>query len=255
LLLACPLASGDTEIIAENLHEKPYVEMTLDWLRKLDISFEQNGLDWFRIPGRQKYQAFQRSIPADFSSATFVACAAAVTGSEILIKGLDFSDHQGDKEIFNFLMNMGAQIRHVQEGVIVKGGDLRGIDIDMNNTPDALPVFAVTGCFAKGTTRLLNVAQARYKECDRISAVAAELSKMGAAIEELADGLIIHHSALKGCEVHGYHDHRMVMALTVAGMIAEGETFVDTAESINITYPGYMEDMKAIGARMEIAEN
>jgi 3-phosphoshikimate 1-carboxyvinyltransferase len=255
LLLACPLASGDTEIVAENLHEKPYVEMTLDWLRKLNISFEQNGLDWFRIPGGQKYQAFQRSIPADFSSATFVACAAAVTGSEILIKGLDFSDHQGDKEIFNFLLNMGAQIRHVQEGVVVKGGELRGTDIDMNNTPDALPVFAVVGCCAKGTTRLLNVAQARYKECDRISAVAAELSKMGAEIEELKDGLIIHQSKLKGCEVHGYHDHRMVMALSVAGMMAEGETFVDTAESIRITYPGYLEDMKAIGARMEIPEN
>ncbi len=255
LLLACPLASGNTEIVAENLHERPYVEMTLDWLKRLNISFEQNGLDRFRIPGGQKYQAFQRSIPADFSSATFVACAAAVTGSEILIKGLDFSDHQGDKEIFNFLMNMGAQIEHVPDGVIVKGGDLMGTDIDMNNTPDALPVFAVAGCYAKGTTRLLNVDQARYKECDRISAAATELSKMGADIEEMKDGLIIHQSTLKGCEVHGYHDHRMVMALSVAGMIAEGETFVDTAESIRITYPGYLEDMKAIGARMEIPEN
>jgi 3-phosphoshikimate 1-carboxyvinyltransferase len=163
VLLACPLSSGDTEIVVENLHERPYVEMTLDWLRNLSINFEQNGLDWFRIPGGQKYRAFRKSIPADFSSATFAACAAAITGSEILIKGLDFSDHQGDKEIFTFLQDMGAQINHIPEGVIVKGGNLMGIDIDMNNTPDALPAFAVVGCLAGGTTRLLNVAQARLK--------------------------------------------------------------------------------------------
>ncbi len=255
LLLASPLAVGDIEIAVENLHEKPYVEMTLDWLRKLNIHFEQDGLEWFRIYGGQRYKAFRKSIPADFSSATFAACAAAITGSEILIKGLDFSDHQGDKEIFNFLQQMGVQIQHVPEGVIIKGGNLRGIDIDMNSTPDALPAFAVVGCLAAGTTRLLNVAQARLKECDRISAIATELSKMGAKIEELKDGLVIHRSILKGCEVHGYHDHRMVMALSVAGMVSEGDTTVDTAESSRITYPGYVEDMKAIGAKMEILDN
>ena len=255
LLLASPLASGDTEIVVENLHEKPYVEMTLDWLRKLNIHFEQNGLDWFRIYGGQKYEGFSKSIPADFSSATFAACAAAITGSEILIQGLDFSDHQGDKKIFTFLQEMGTQIKHVPEGVIIKGGDLRGIDIDMNSTPDALPAFAVVGCFAGGTTRLLNVAQARFKECDRISAITTELSKMGARIEELQDALIIHQSTLKGCDVHGYHDHRMVMALSVAGLMAEGDTIVDTAESIHITYPGFVEDMKDISARIEIMDN
>jgi len=255
LLLATPLASGDTEIVVENLHEKPYVEMTLDWLRKLNIQFERDGLDWFRIYGGQKYKAFRKGIPSDFSSATFSACAAAITGSEILIRGLDFSDHQGDKEIFVFLEKMGAVIKHVPEGLIIKGGDLRGIDIDMNNTPDALPAFAVVGCFAGGTTKLLNVAQARLKECDRINAITTELSKMGARVEELRDGLIVHQSILKGCEVHGYQDHRMVMALSVAGMMAEGDTIVDTAESIHITYPGFVEDMKEIGARIEIMDN
>ncbi len=255
LLIACPLASHDTEIMVENLHERPYVEITLDWLRKLNIRFEQKGLDWFYIPGGQIYKAFKRSIPADFSSSTFAACAAAITGSEVLIKGLDFADHQGDKEIFTFLQKMGAKITHTPEGVIVNSNELRGIDIDMNNTPDALPALAVTGCFAKGTTRLLNVAQARLKECDRINGIATELSKMGANIEELQDGLVIHESDLHGTEVHGYDDHRMVMALSIAGMAASGETFVDTAEAIRITYPTYVEDMKAIGANMESVAN
>ena len=251
LLIACPLARNDSEITVINLHEKPYVEITLDWLRKLNIKFEQKGLDWFYIPGGQKYLAFNRNIPADFSSATFAACAAAITGSEILIKGLDFSDHQGDKDIFRYLEQMGSKITHTPEGVVVKGKRLKGIDIDMNNTPDALPTLAVTGCFAEGTTRLLNVAQARLKECDRISGIATELKKMGADIEELKDGLVIHKSKLHGTEVHGYDDHRMVMALSVAGLAANGDTIVDTAESIRVTYPSFIEDMKALGAKLE----
>jgi 3-phosphoshikimate 1-carboxyvinyltransferase len=131
---------------------------------------------------------------------------------------------------------------------------LKGIDIDMNDTPDALPALAVTGCFASGTTRLLNVAQARLKECDRIAASTRELSKMGASIEELKDGMIIHHSKLVGTAVHGYEDHRMVMALALAGLAAEGETIVDTAEAVDVTYPTFTEDMKRIGANIVTSE-
>jgi 3-phosphoshikimate 1-carboxyvinyltransferase len=254
LLFTAPLAKRDTEIVVENLHEKPYVEITLDWLRKQNIKFEQEGLEWFKVKGNQKYTAFDSEIPADFSSATFALCAAAITGSEVLIKGLDFKDHQGDKEVFNFLKQMGAVIEPKSNGVLVKGGELRGIDIDMNNTPDALPALAVTACFAKGKTRLLNVAQARLKECDRIKAATTELSKMGAKITELEDGMIIEQSDLKGAQVHGYNDHRMVMALTIAGMAAKGETIVDTAESVKITYPSFYTDMESLGAKLKSKE-
>lgn len=254
LLIASPLAPGDTEIFADNLNERPYVEITLDWLRRLGIRFEQKELDWFRVFGGQHYPAFERYLPADFSSATFPLCAAAITGSEILIRGLDFDDHQGDKAVFDYLERMGAQMKTTPEGIWVKAATLKGIDIDMNNTPDALPAMAVTACFAEGTTRLLNVPQARLKECDRIAAATTELKKMGAQVEELADGMIIHHSRLKGTEVHGYDDHRMVMALAIAGLAAEGETVVDTAESASVTYPTFVEDMRTLGACFEITE-
>ena len=251
LLFSAPLAKADTEIIVENLHEKPYVEITLDWLRSQNIQFEQKGLDWFRIKGNQEYKAFDRPIPADFSSATFALCAAAITQSEILIRGLDFDDHQGDKKIFDILKKMGMKITHQKEGVLVSGKVLKGMDIDMNDTPDALPAVAVAGCFASGTTRLLNVEQARLKECDRISAITKELKKMGAKIKELKDGLVIEQSELHGAKVHGYHDHRMVMALAVAGLAAEGETIIDTAESISVTYPGFIDDFSALGAKLK----
>jgi len=254
LLIACPLAPEDTEITVENLNERPYVEITLDWLRKSGIRFEQKGLDWFRIFGGQHYNSFERSIPADFSSATFPLCAAAITGSEILIRGLDFDDHQGDKAVFGYMQKMGVALKHTADGVVVRGGKLKGIDVDMNDTPDALPAMAVAACFAEGTTRLLNVPQARLKECDRIAASAKELQKMGADIEELEDGLVVHQSRLTGCEVHGYDDHRMVMALSIAGMAAEGQTKVDTAESASVTYPTFIRDMTRLGAFMELSD-
>lgn len=252
LLIACPLAPYDSEIYVDNLNERPYVEITLDWLRRMGIRFEQKDLDWFRIFGGQQYYAFERQIPADFSSGTFPLCAAAITSSEVLIRGLDFSDHQGDKAVFSYFEQMGVRLKHTPEGVLVRGGPLQGIDIDINNTPDALPAMAVAACFAQGTTRLLNVPQARLKECDRIAASAAELRKMGADVEELEDGLVIHHSRLTGTNVHGYDDHRMVMALSIAGMAAGGKTTVDTAESVGVTYPSFVEDMKKLGARLEI---
>lgn len=254
LLLSAPLARADTEIIVENLHEKPYVEITLDWLHRQQIRFEQIGLDWFKIYGNQKYKAFDRQIPADFSSATFALCAAAITQSEILIKGLDFNDHQGDKKVFEFLEKMGMEMVHEKAGIRVTGKPLNGIEIDMNDTPDALPALAVVGCFASGTTRLVNVEQARLKECDRISAITTELKKMGADIEELTDGLVVKYSNLRGAEVHGYDDHRMVMALSLAGMGAGGETIVDAAKSVDVTYPNFVSDFVSLGAQLNMIE-
>jgi 3-phosphoshikimate 1-carboxyvinyltransferase len=251
LLIAAPLAPYDTEIIVEELNEQPYVELTLDWLNKQGIQYEKKGLEWFRIKGGQRYKSFDMPIPADFSTATFHACAAAVTQSEILIKGLDFTDSQGDKVIFEHLKHMGMKFEHKPEGLLAKGCELQGIDIDMNATPDALPAMAVIGCFAKGTTRLLNVPQARLKECDRIKAAATELTKMGALVEELPEGLIIRQSELHGARVHGYDDHRMVMSLAIAGMAATGNTIVDTAESANVTYPAFVFDMQVLGAQLK----
>ena len=110
------------------------------------------------------------------------------------------------------------------------------------------------GCCAKGETVLKNVAQARIKETDRIKVMAAELAKMGAEIEERQDGLVIRKSELKGSGVSGHHDHRVVMALSLAGMVARGETTIDSAESVDITFTGYVEKMRQLGAQMELID-
>ncbi|MFA6294682.1 MAG: 3-phosphoshikimate 1-carboxyvinyltransferase, partial [Victivallales bacterium] len=187
VLLAVPLIEGDTEISVFNLNEKPYVEITLDWLDKQNIKYEYSkDLLSFKFKGGQSYKPFELTVPADFSTATFPLVAAAVTGGEVVIRNLDFKDRQGDKEVFSYLEKMGMSIKRGFEKTIVRSsGKLNGVDIDLNSTPDALPAMAVAACFASGTTRLLNVPQARIKETDRIACMTCELRKMGAEIEEL----------------------------------------------------------------------
>ncbi len=161
-------------------------------------------------------------------------------------------DPQGDKEVINILRRMGATIETTGDSVIVTGGRLKGIEVDMNSIPDAVPMLAVCACFADGTTVLSNVPQARQKETDRIAVMASELGKLGAYVKELPDGLIIQGTGLKGGHVHGYGDHRVVMALTVAGYAVDGSVYVDTAEAADVTFPGFWDSMRSIGAEIDI---
>ena len=252
LLLCAPLAAGDTEIEVTLLNEPGYVQMTLDWLDKQNIEYENQEFKKFRIKGGQSYKAFDTTICADFSSATFFLCAAALSGDQVTLKGLDFADSQPDKAVVDYLKQMGADIKIESDSVIVKAAPLKGTEIDMNATPDALPAMAVTAAFAQGETRLVNVPQARSKETDRISAMTRELKKLGADVEELPDGLIIRQSELKPVNLHGWADHRIVMGLSLAAMAIDGRCSIDTAEAMNVTFPNYVELMKSLGAKMEI---
>jgi 3-phosphoshikimate 1-carboxyvinyltransferase len=164
------------------------------------------------------------------------------------------NDVQGDKAVVDYLKQMGANIEIGDDGIRVRPGQLTGCVIDMNATPDALPMMAVVGCFAQGKTELVNVPQARLKETDRITVMAAELAKMGAKIEERPDGLIIEQSDLRGTAVCGHDDHRVVMSLAVAGTAIEGETIIDTAEAVGVTFPTFVDCMTGLGADLKSAD-
>ncbi|MFH1742843.1 MAG: 3-phosphoshikimate 1-carboxyvinyltransferase [bacterium] len=250
LLINCPCAEQSSTIHVPLLHEKPYVEMTLWWLKRRGIRVERQGFEHFEIPGNQYYDAFSQAIPADFSSATFFLVAAAVTGSRLTLYGLDMSDTQGDKAVVKMLEEMGAEVTIREDSISIEGRGLRGATFDLNATPDALPAMAVAGACAEGETHLVNVPQARLKETDRIRVMHEELSKMGVKVEELADGLVVRGGELRGARVDGHHDHRVVMALSVAGMVAKGSTEIETAEAAAVTFPTYIDLMQSLGARM-----
>lgn len=251
LLINTPLADGDTEIDVPLLNEKPYVYITLDWLDRGGITLERDELRRFRVPGGQLYKPLDIRVPADFSSATFFLAAGALGQNEILVRGLDMNDTQGDKAVVDYLRQMGADLTVTDEGIRVRPGDLRGCELDLNATPDALPMMAVVSCFAKGTTMLTNVPQARLKETDRIAVMCEELTKLGARISEKPDGLVIEQSELRGAAVEGHDDHRVVMSLAVAGSAITGETRISTAEAMKVTYPTFVDSMRALGGHLE----
>jgi 3-phosphoshikimate 1-carboxyvinyltransferase len=266
LLLCTPLAAKDTDIDVTILNEPDYVQMTLDWLDKQNIEYENQNMRKFHIKGNQNYKAFEQTIPADFSSATFFLCGAALLADEVTLLGLDFNDSQPDKAVVDYLKAMGANIKIEPDSVTIKAAPLKGSDIDMNRTPDALPAMAVTAAFAQGQTRLVNVPQARSKETDRIKCMAEELKKLEVDVEELPNGLIIRGSEPRlksgakhlaprftgGLLLNGRSDHRIVMALSLAGLALDGKCIIDSAEAMKVTFPDYMMLMKSLGANMEL---
>ncbi len=252
LLISTPLADGHSEIEVTVLNEAPYVEMTLDWVRRQGIALEQEGLRRFHVPGGQRYRPVERTIPADFSSATFFVGAGALGENDVVLRGLDMDDTQGDKAVLELVREMGAEVKVTARAVRVRARELVGRDFDLNATPDALPTLAVLGCFARGRTRLLNCPQARVKETDRIAVMAQELGRLGARVEELEDGLVVHESRLRGAEVDGHGDHRVVMALAVAGCSIPGRTVVLGAEAAAVTFPGFVECLRGLGANLRL---
>jgi 3-phosphoshikimate 1-carboxyvinyltransferase len=258
LLLAAPLASAGTltEIQVSLLNEKPYITMTLGYLKAQGVPFEAAAdYSWFRIPGGASYGPQNGPIPGDFSSAAFPACAALVSGGKVSLLGLDPEDSQGDKAFFAFLQRMGCGVRWTAlpgEGGaaqwrldLSREGPLLGGEFDLNDTPDLLPVMAVLGAYAQGETALMNAAHARIKETDRIAVMAAELGKLGVHVEERPDGLRIRGPG--GPPPGGFPvflesrgDHRVAMALASAALGAAGPVEIGEAECAAVTYPDFL---------------
>ena len=256
LLLSLPLAPADSIVSVKNLHERPYVEMTLHYLDFCGISYSHKKIkntDTYRIKGRQKYSGFKKKISGDFSSASCFITAGCLVKGKVVLEGLDMDSSQGDKKLIEILKKMGADIKIIKtkKQVIVNGGKkLTGMSIDASGIPDLVPALAVIGTRAKGRTKIYNVAQARLKETDRIRSMSLGLRLMGAKIQEHKDGITVYQSVLNGSKIKGFNDHRTVMAFTVAGMIAEGITTISDAEAVNKTFPKFYQSIKALGANI-----
>jgi len=251
ILIGSLLAEEDTEIKVVNAGEKPWVGMTLHWFDMLDLKYTNKNYEHYNVPAKQKIKPFRKNVPADFSSAAFPLAAAIITpNSKLELLGLDMTDCQGDKELVNILIKMGAKIEIKKESIIANSSALKGIEIDVNDFIDTVPILAVIGCFAEGKTIIKNAEIAKHKESNRLSAMESELRKMGANIKQTNDGLIIEKSKLKGAVVESYNDHRIAMALAIAGLIAEGTTIVNNTGCIAKTFDNFSEIMRRTGAKI-----
>jgi 3-phosphoshikimate 1-carboxyvinyltransferase len=252
LLLACPLATADTHISIPLLNERPYVHLTRSWLDQQNIMYKTDlEMSQFSIQGNQQYHAFSSTIAGDYSSASFFICAPAVAGGSVTIEGLDPDDPQGDRKVLQIVKRMGCTVSwDAHDAVTISSpgkGKLTCGSFDLNAIPDALPILAVTACFAQGTTTLGNVPQARIKETDRIAVMHENLSRCGVQVEEREDALIIHgNGTLQGGTCHGYDDHRVIMAMAIASLGCSTSLTITGIDAVGVTFPTFFTLLKTI---------
>lgn len=253
LLIAAAFAPQPSVIEVTNPGEKPWIDLTLDWLQRLGIAYQREGYTKYSLMGNAAYAGFDYTVPGDFSSCAFPLVAAIITDSELQLNNLDMQDSQGDKALISVLQKMGADIvispeqktLHIRSGAILKGQT-----IDVNEYIDALPILAVLACFARGATTLTGAAIARKKESDRIAAMTQALRAMGASIDELEDGMRIYPKPLIGAQVPSFYDHRIAMAVAIAGLAAKGETVIEEVACVSKSYPDFLSSMQKIQADM-----
>lgn len=253
LLFALPILEGDSEIVlTTELQSKPYVDMTIKVISDYGVHIEETPNGYF-IKGNQAYQKRDYVVEGDWSQAAFFLAAGAING-DITLKGLDINGTQGDKEIVNILKHFGADIEVSQNTIHVKKSNLNGIKINVSDIPDTVPSLAIVASFANGTTIIEGAERLRYKESDRLESVVSNLKKMGVDVKEKPDGMIIKGGNVKGAELDGYKDHRIVMAFSVAALCAKGETVIKDAESIAKTYPQFFEDYNLLGGKANVID-
>lgn len=254
LLFIAPLAKNNVEIcLTTPLESKPYVQLTLEILKKHGINIEVLGNhEKYLVEGNQQYKPFNYTVPGDFSSASFLMAAAILTGSNIKIYGLDcLTPNQPDMQILSILKNMGVKIKIKKDFVEIFGGEISGIDLDAKDIPDLVPVCVVLACYAKGKTTIKNIRRLRIKESDRVKTIMVELKKMGAKIKKFENMFQIEGlNKLKGATINPHNDHRIAMACTVAALKAEGKTTILNAECVNKSYPNFYKDLQQIGVNL-----
>ena len=223
ILLSAPYFKNDTCIhIQGDLTSKSYADITLDIMKTFGVHVDNESYQRFKVKAGDRYKAQTYRVESDWSSASYFLAAGAVTGGEVTLTDINPHSVQGDAQFTSVLEKMGCLVEKKSYSLHIKGNPLRGISINMNNMPDAVQTLAVTALFAEGETVIQGIGNLRIKETDRISALANELSRLGAEVETGEDFLIIRPGDYKGAEIETYNDHRMAMSFAVAGLKIPG---------------------------------
>jgi 3-phosphoshikimate 1-carboxyvinyltransferase len=259
LLMAGAVTDEGVDVALETeLKSAPYVDITLELLAEYGVDAEATA-EGFSVAGGQSYAPAggEYEVPGDFSSISYLLAAGAVAaadGDTVVVEGARPSA-QGDAAIVDVVRDMGAAVDWDRDAgeLTVSRAALSGTTVDVGDTPDLLPTIAALGAVADGDTVIENCEHVRYKETDRVRAMAEELGKMGASVTEEEDRLTIHgdETDLAGATVDGRHDHRIVMSLAVAGLVADGETTVTGAEHVDVSFPNFFETLDSLGASVQ----
>jgi 3-phosphoshikimate 1-carboxyvinyltransferase len=250
LLLIAPLAEGGMQIrLTTPLESKPYVMMTLECLENFGIEIETSpDLREFNT-APQAYQPARYLVEGDWSSASYFLALGALSGP-VTVTNLNPESLQGDRVLLNLLKGMGAKVDIDKNTVTVRKSGLNGLKADLSNCIDLLPTMAVLGAVAKGVSEFTGIERARIKESNRVLAVREGLEKMGVAVRETRDRLIVTGTTPKGAIIDPKNDHRIAMAFGVLGTVT-GETVISDAECVAKTYPEFWEALRSIGGKVK----
>ncbi|AEX21444.1 MULTISPECIES: 3-phosphoshikimate 1-carboxyvinyltransferase [Vibrio] len=247
-LMSAPLAEGEVRINIEgDLVSKPYIDITLHIMKQFGVNVINNDYQEFVIPAGQHYVApGDFLVEGDASSASYFLAAAAIKGGEVKVTGIGKNSIQGDIQFADALEKMGAEIEWGDDYVIARAGKLKGIDMDYNHIPDAAMTIATTALFAEGTTAIRNVYNWRVKETDRLSAMATELRKVGAEVEEGEDYIIVKPvPQLKHAAIDTYDDHRMAMCFSLVAL-SDTPVTINDPKCTSKTFPDYFDKLKSL---------
>jgi len=249
LLMVAPLLEGDTLIKVDGeLVSKPYIDITLDTMAKFGVTVANQDYQSFSITGGQTYQSPGAiMVEGDASSASYFLAAAAIGGGPVKVHGIGSASIQGDAKFAEVLAQMGAEVTYSDMWIEVKGaGTLKGIDVDLNHIPDAAMTIAAAALFAEGPTRIRNIYNWRVKETDRLAAMATELRKVGATVEEGEDYIVIEPPPqLQAAAIDTYNDHRMAMCFSLASFGA-GQIVINDPKCTSKTFPTYFDEFARI---------
>lgn len=254
LLLALPILESDSEIVLTSpLESVGYIAMTIRTMKQFGVNIQATEKGW-HIKGGQSYKTCDYTTDGDWSQAAFFMVLGAVSG-KVTVKGVAKDSTQGDKKCTEILARFGAKVTQLDNEVTVEKGKLKAITIDASQIPDLVPVLSVCAAFAEGTTKIINAERLRIKECDRLKATAELLNNLGGKVKELSDGLeITGVSSLKGGNVNGYNDHRIVMSAAVCAARSDEDITATFAMSINKSYPDFYIDYNSIGGKANVLD-
>ncbi len=246
LLLAAPRAQDDITIFWHGPYVSwPYVFMTVEMMKQFEIVVDPTMSSSFIVPAPQSFERGEYAIEPDASAASYFWAAAAITGGDVTVFGLTSNSLQGDARFVEVLEEIGCNANRGETGITVHGGPLHGIDVDMNDISDTVMTLAAVACFAEGPTTIRNVGHIRHKETDRLAALATELRRVGADVEEFADGLTITPRPLHGAEIETYNDHRMAMSMALIGLRVPG-IVIKNPRCVAKTYPHFFTDLERL---------
>jgi 3-phosphoshikimate 1-carboxyvinyltransferase len=253
LLMIAPYTENGLAIkITDGLRSRPYIDITLNVMRKFGVEAVNKDYKEFLVKGGQIYKAKRYRIEGDYSSAAYFLAAGAIGGRPVTVKNPKAGSAQGDKNILNILSAMGCPVVHQKEqATVYRRDELKGVTIDMGDYPDLVQTVAVVAAYAGGKTEMTNIGHLRLKETDRLNDTAAELARMGIRVDVTDNSMVIYGGKPRGAEIEAHNDHRLAMSLAIAALFADGDSIINGAEAVTKSYPRFFSDLAGLGAKIE----